>query len=59
MHRKSLFKQERLSCDRATQQTGCSFSWMDFFNGEENSAVTLCHFQPKLVTLAGCFLSPG
>ncbi|MCU1251961.1 MAG: hypothetical protein JWQ49_4990 [Edaphobacter sp.] len=25
-HRKSLFKQERPSCDRASQQTGWSFS---------------------------------
>ena len=29
------------------------------FNGEESSAAILCHFQRKLVTLVGCFLSPG
>ena len=44
---------------RASQRTGCSFSWMDFSNGEENSAAALCHFQRKPAMLVGCFLSPG
>jgi C4-dicarboxylate-specific signal transduction histidine kinase len=32
---------------------------MDFFNGEENSAVTLCHFQRKPVMQRGRLVSLG